>query len=148
MIPILEEYFEIESCIYKLYYGKKYVIVKGKTLSGSIYLIEKGYANFITAWGGVKGKECDDVNSYYKKFYIYIHKNPKLQFKIEVILESNNGYELLLKEHIELNLSMHDKKCLNNNVESYVPKFREKTQSYGWLSKQDVDSFNEFLSSM
>lgn len=147
MIPIQDEYFEVESCVYKLYYGNRYVIVKGKTLAGSIYLIEKGYANFISSWGGIKGKESEDVNSYYKKFYLYIHKKPKLSFRVELLLESNDGSKLLMKECNELNRSIRDKKCLNNNVEPYIPIFREKTQSYGWISKEAVESFKEFLNS-
>jgi hypothetical protein len=155
MIPISDEHFEIESCVYKLYYGNRYIIVKGKTLTGSIYLIEKGYAVFLAAGGGQgkksggKGQEeWDGVNSYYLKFYLYIYKKPKLPFRIEILLESNNGYDLLMREHNELNACMKDKKCLNSNVESYMPKFREKTQSYGWISKLHGDLFKDFLNKL
>lgn len=146
MIHIPNEYFETESCVYKLYYGDRYVIVKGKTLAGSIYLIEKGYANFISSWGGAGGKEWDDdANLFYKKFYLYIHKHPKLQFKVQVILESNNAYDLLVCEQNEIDACMSKKKCLNSNLYAYIPKFRPKTDSHGWISKTDVNSFNEFL---
>lgn len=155
MIPILDEYFEVESCVYKLYYGNRYVIVKGKTLTGSVYLIERGYAAFLAAGGGQGSKqggkgqeEWDGVNNYYKKLYLYIYKKPNLSFRIEILLESNNGYDLLMKEHTELTTSIRDKKCLNNNVEPYIPKFREKTQSYGWISKEAASKFNSFLNSM
>lgn len=146
MIPIPDEYFEVENCVYKLYYGDRYIIVKGKTLSGSIYLIEKGYANFISSWGGIDGKEWDDdTNLFYKKFYLYIHKHPKKQFTLEIVLESNNPYQLLLKEQELLDVSIKKAKCLNSNVEAYIPKFREKSQSYGWIDKETVDRFKDYL---
>ena len=147
MIPIPEEYFEVENCVYRLTYGDRYIIVKGKTLTGSIYLIEKGYANFISSWGGPEGKETDETNDYYKKFYTYIFKNPKLPFKVEVLLESYNGYQLLKKEQQELNAAIRDKKCLNSNLTAYVNKYSKKTGSYGWLNKGHVLAFKKFLKS-
>lgn len=148
----LEIDLEVESCVYKLWYGDVYLIVKGKTLSGSIYLIEKGYAAFIAAGGGsgnqeggVGQHEWDGVNSYYFKFYRYMHKNPGLTSKVEVLLESNNPYELLKLEQIELQKSIRDKKCLNSNLNAYIPKYRAKTKSYGWINKGYVLSFKKFV---
>lgn len=145
--------YEVESCVYKIYYGDKYLIVKGKTLSGSVYfLLQNGYSKFLAAGGGTGNKsggsgqkEWEDNNNLYKKFYRWIQNN-SLSFRIEVVLESNNAYQLLKTEQILLNNSIRDKKCLNNNVISYIPKYREKTNSYGWISKKDVASFRRFLS--
>lgn len=154
MIQIPDEYFEVESAVYKLSYGDRYVIIKGKTLTGSIYLFERGYAAFVSAGGGQgrnqggEGqKQWDGTNTFYFKFYSYIHNNPKLPFKVEVLLESNNGYQLLKREQQELNASIRDKKCLNSNVEAYVNKYSKKTGSYGWLSKGHVLAFKKFLKS-
>jgi len=152
MIPIIEEHFEVESCVYKLYHGNKYVIVKGKTLTGSVHLIEKGYQAFMTAGGGTgRGQggqgqnEWDGVNTYYLKLYKYIYDNPKLISRIEILNESNSGYELLKTEHIELQKSIKDKNCINNNVQAYIPKYRKSTNSYGWISKAHVLNFQKFL---
>lgn len=143
---------EVESCVYKLWYGNKYLIVKGKTLSGSVYLIEKGYAAFIAAGGGTGHQEggsgqneWDGVNSYYFKFYRYMHKNPNLDARIEVLLESNNAYELLKTEQIQLQNCIRDKNCLNSNLNAYIPKYRAKTKSYGWINKGSVLAFQKFM---
>lgn len=142
-------YLEIESCLYKLYYGDRYVIVKGKTLAGSVYLIEKGYAGFLAggklAERGFGLKAWKSKNAYYFKLYSYMKKFPSLQFRVEVLLESNNGYQLLKHEYIELQKCIRDKKCLNSNVTSYIPQFREETKSYGWISKAHVLNFKKFL---
>lgn len=154
MITIPDEYFEVESCVYKLYYGDRYVIVKGKTLSGSVYLIERGYAAMLTAGGGTgwgRGgqgqKEWDGVNTYYFKFYSFIQKHPGLQFKIELLLESTNHYDLLKTEQLALNESIKDSKCLNSNLTSYIPIYRKKTRMYGWINKGSVLAFKKFLAS-
>lgn len=143
---------EIESCVYKLNCGNKYVIIKGKTLSGSLYFIQNGYALFLAAGGGIgnrKGgigqKEWDDSNSYYKKLYRYIKKNPQIQLTISILLESNDAFELLKREYDELQRSIRDKKCLNSNVTSYIPKFKEKTGMYGWISAADVERFQQYI---
>lgn len=147
---------ETESCLYKLYYGDKYIIAKGKTLAGSVFLIEKGYAYFIAGGGGTgrrhlggEGqKEGDGKNTYYRKFYTYIKKNPGLEFRIEVILEDNNGYQLLKAEQVELNKAFRDKKLMNNNITSYIPQYRAKTKSYGWISRAHVMNFKRFVKNM
>lgn len=144
---------EVESCLYRLYYGDRYIIAKGKTLAGSVFLIEKGYAYFIAGGGGtgrrnlggVGHKEGDGKNTYYRKFYSYIKKNPALDFRVEVILESNNGYQLLKAEQEELTKAIRDKKLLNNNITAYIPKYRVDTQSYGWISRAYVMNFKRFL---
>lgn len=152
MIQILEEYLETESCVYKLYYGDRYVVVKGKTLAGSIYLIERGYVAFIAAGGGTgrgRGgegqKEWDGTNSYYFQFYSYIYDNPDFSYKVEVILETNDAYRLLKTEYLVLKSCLKDKKCLNSNVTSYIPKFSVKTGTYGWITKRNVTDFRRFL---
>src|SRR5262245_13119608 len=145
---------EVAGCVYKLFYGPRYLIVKGRTLAGSIYLIQKGYAYFMAGGGGSGHKggatgEGHDVlsskNTYYFKFYSYLYDNPGLELRAEVIYESENPYSLLKREHQELQASMRDKKCLNNNVEAYIPKFRKSTRSYGWISIGHVLAFKKFL---
>jgi hypothetical protein len=148
---------EIGSCVFKLYYGDRYVIVKGKTLAGSIFLIEKGYAYFLEGGQGTGTnsgmekkngpghKEGDGKNTFYFQFYSYIKDHPGLPWHIEMILESDNGYQLLKAEQLALNAAISDKKCLNNNVEAYLPKLNLKTRMYGWIERKDVASFRRLL---
>lgn len=152
MVTIPEEYFEVESCIYRLSYGDRFVIVKGKTLTGSIYLIERGYRAFLTSGGGTgrqrggEGQnEWDGVNAYYFKLYKYIHDHPNQNFKVEVLLESNNHYQLLKAEEDELQKELSNPKCFNSNVSAYIPVYRKKSGMYGWINKGSVLAFKRYL---
>lgn len=144
--------YEVGSCVYKLYCGDKYVIVKAKTLSGSIFLIEKGYSYFAFGGGGsgndVTGeghKEWEGKNSYYYRFYKWVKANEATPLEVKIITESKSGYQLLKSEQILLDAAVRDSNCLNNNVVSYIPKFRESTKSYGWITKRNVTDFKRFL---
>lgn len=148
---------DILSCVYRLWYGEKYVIAKGKNLAGSVFLIQKGLAYFLAGGGkasehsaaGVQGeghKEGQGKNTFYFQFYSFVKANPGLEWKVEVILESDNGYQLLKREQIELATAMKDKNCLSGNVEAYIPKFRTKTALYGdWIKPAHVLCFKKFL---
>lgn len=143
---------EVGACVYKLWYGDRFIIVKGKTLAGSIFLIEKGFAYFISGGGGSgktatgEGhKEWDGKNTFYYQFYKWVKENPQYKPVIEIILESENGYDLLVCEQKLIDENIRNKKCLNSNVEAYVPKYREKTQSYGWISKAHYLNFKKHM---
>lgn len=148
---------DIMSCVYRLWYSDKYVIVKGKNLAGSVFLIQKGMAYFLAGGGraseqsaaGVSGeghKEGQGKNTFYFQFYTHIKTNPSLEWKVELVFESDNGYQLLKREQIELAGAIKDKRCLNSNVEAYIPKFRAKTLLYGdWIKPAHVLNFKKFL---
>lgn len=118
-IPLIDE--TTGPCIYRLYYGDRFIIHRASnTLKGSIYNILKAYSYF-------KGhanvhKETSDKKDYYFAFYNFMRRNPSKELKVEVIFKSNDFYELLCAEHIELKNSFSAKKCLNPNLTSYIPK--------------------------
>jgi hypothetical protein len=135
--------FGVGRCVYKLYYGTRYIIWKGETLIESLSLLQKGYAYHV-AYG--QSEADDKQNKFFIQFYKYIQSHPDLDFRLEILLASQNAYELLKREQMELIACWTDKKCLNNNQESYLPKFREKTQTYGsWITKRNVADFKKFL---
>jgi hypothetical protein len=146
-LELTDDQLEVGSCVYKLFYGDKYVIVKAKTLSGSIYLFQKGLMGFLNA-SGIMGKEGYTENTFFFRLYKGIKKTPKQPFRIEILLESNDPYSLLVAEQAYLNESIKDKKCLNVNVLSYVPKYRKATNSYGWIPVEAVERYLATLRSL
>lgn len=143
---------EVGGCVYKLYHKGKYIIVKGKNLASSIFFLEKGYAYFILGGGGSGNKntgeghkQWDGKNSFYFKFYQWVKDNPSIETRIDVLFESEDGFELLKFEQQELDKSIKDKNCLNSNVQAYIPKFREKTNSYGWITIEEQIKFTKYL---
>ncbi|MEY2702599.1 MAG: hypothetical protein RLY43_1235 [Bacteroidota bacterium] len=141
----LEKYYSLVDdglhCLYKIICNGKFIIHKSKTLSGGLFLIEKGFAYFKAYEHKASGNQKD----YYFKFYNHLVKNPDAEVTVEVVMAGTNPLEILIKEQELLIANRRNKKCLNNNITSYIPVYREKTNSYGWISKDDVDAFKQHL---
>lgn len=118
MLPIDKS---IGSCIYKLYYGDRYIIHRASnTLEGSLFNILKAYS-FFKGHSNVH-KETSDKKDYYFAFYNFMRRNQGKELKVDLVLQSADFYELLVCEHNELQKSFAIKKCLNPNITSYIPK--------------------------
>jgi hypothetical protein len=103
-------------CIYKLYYGETYVVVKAKTYQRSKTIIEYALDRYLKA-----GKK----DLLYNRFFAYIQAYRKTynhQLLVKVILKSNSPYQLLKKEQEELDKARYDLNCFNNSFDAYVPK--------------------------
>lgn len=135
---------EIQSCVFKLFYGDRYIIHKGKYLAFSIDLLEKNYGYFLA----YQHTGTSFTKDHFYNFYDYIRKNEGLKFRLEVISDSTDALELLKTEHLELNKAIRDKKCINSNIEIYIPKFNEKTGMHNWITVDQVDQFYSFVKSI
>lgn len=148
-VVLTDEQAEVGSCVYKLTVSGKYLIVKAKSLESSLFFIDKGFQAFLMRGGQRRGmvncgkgqKEGDTNNTFYMPLYKLLKKNVNAPVSVEILLESDDAFELLKCEHEALNLAIRDKKCINTNVKAYIPVFNEKTQMYNWISKEDVDKF-------
>ena len=129
--------------VFKLYYGEKYIIHKGKYLAASIKILERNCGYYI-AYNHDKKDNVD----YYEAFYNYVKKNPNLTFRVEVIKHDIDAFEILKTEHILLNNSIRDKNCKNNNLTPYIPKFNEKTGMYNWIKQEELERYYEFAASI
>lgn len=127
------------SCVAKITYdGKKYVIVKCKEAYGSLKRIENGLNAFIR--GG-----SNSPTGLYFYLYNYVKKHPHKDFKVEILLESDNAYELLKLEQTELDAGKKKRAFLNNQVSAYIPPYDEDNQAYGWIPPHAVLNFNNWL---
>lgn len=127
------------SCVIKVTYdGKKYIIVKCKEAYGSLKRIENGLNAFIR--GGV-----NNPDGLYFHFNNYIKKHPHKNFKVEILRESENAYELLKLEQIELDRGKSNKAFLNNQIFAYIPPYNPITLAYGWIPPHAVLNFNNWL---
>lgn len=131
-----------ESSVYKLHYGNKYLIVKGENLPGSLFFFKKGYAYHV----GYNQQEGDDrSNKLYIAFYRHIQRHPGLKFSVEIIA-TGTPYQLLKAEQMALDAATRDTKCLNSNIEVYMPQYRPKNKRYGgWISKGDYLNFRKWV---
>lgn len=115
----------INECVYRLNYGDKYVIVKGKTLAGSLFFIQKGYGWF--------RESIAKKDVLYLHFYRYIKDNPGKKFRVFVFTKTKNPYFLLKREQQELDKGRYNPNMLNNRTESYMPAYNNVTKMYGWI---------------
>lgn len=127
------------SCVAKITYDdKKYVIVKCKQAYGSLKRIENGLNAFIR--GGT-----NNPNGLYFHLYNYVKKHPHKDFKVQILLESDNSYELLKLEQTELDEGRKNRAFLNNQVSAYIPPYDEVNRAYGWIPPHAVLNFNNWL---
>ena len=126
-IPFIEG---VDGCVYKLWYADRYVVIKCKTMWRSRQNIEINLGYFLKNTPKARRKD----NLYYELFS-YIIDNPDCEFKIDVLFESNNPYQLLKTEFLELRRAKSDPKCLNNYFEPYIPHNTNKKGCSTWINK-------------
>lgn len=142
VIYSLPKVYGVNSCVYKLSYNDRYVIVKTNNHENSVKAIQKALNQFMRH----SELQRNPDNLYYH-FFSYIEKNENGTFAVEILLEDSNAYELLKFEQQTLLVATKDKKCLNNNIEAYIPLYNEETGNYGWIPKQAVLNFKKWLKS-
>lgn len=130
----------IGSCVYKLSFNDRYVIIKAKDHKLSVEGIQKALNQFMR----YSEAQRKPSNLYYHLFS-YIEKQKEGVFAVEILLETDNAYDLLKAEQTALNAARKDKKCLNNNTEAYIPEYNETTGMHGWVSKSAVLNFKKWL---
>ena len=127
----------INGCVFRLSYGGKFIIVKGKTLTGSLFQVQKGYTWFDEKMDG----------ALYAHFYRHIKNNPNKKFTVRVLLHSLNPYNLLKREQKELDAGKYNPNMLNNSQEAYIPVYNESTGKHGWIDKVHILNFQKYLKS-
>lgn len=127
-----------ESGIIKISYGKKYVIAKCKTQARYLKTMENDLNAFI------RGGKNSPTGTYFH-LYNYVKAHPDNVFRVECLLESSNGYELLKREQQELDAGRNNIHFLNNQVSALIPQYDEATGSYGWISVNAVRNFQRWL---
>jgi len=129
--------YSVGSCVYKLWYGTKYIFVKAKNCSGSLKMIQNSLNQFM------KGSEAQrKPDNLYLHFFNYFARNTKRQFRVEVLSSpGDTDYNLLVLEERLVTEARNDTKCLNNINGAYINQWNEETQSYNWLSKPTVANF-------
>lgn len=129
----------VGSCVLKITYdGKKYVIAKCKAGYDGLKRIENGLNAFIR--GGTNNPE-----GIYFHLYNYVKKHPNKNFHVEVLLESDSAYQLLVREQQELYIGMNDRSFLNNQTKAYIPAYNDVNMAYGWIPGHAYMNFQNWL---
>lgn len=134
---------DVNQVVYRLSYSGKFIIVKGKTLAGSLIIISNTFQQY-------KEDSKRFTNHLYRHLYDHFKANECGRFRIKTITKKGlkiDQYVLLKREQMELDKNRYNPKCLNNSVEIYIPQFNDSTNMYGWLERSDVMNFKRWLSS-
>jgi len=136
---------DVEEVVYKLSYAGKFIIVKGKTLCGSLIIIANTWEQF------TRGRDRFGGHLY---VHLYNHVWGKSKFgnrfSVRVLAkvgDTCNQYQLLKREQMELDKHRYTPECLNNATEAYIPQYNEATGMFGWLEKSAVMNFKKWLKS-
>lgn len=124
---------DVTSCVYRLWYNSKYLVLKTKTLYWSVEKIKKGLHYFLK-----HTEHSHDPKSLGYKLYNYVEDYPGNNFSIEVILQSDSAYELLRREQQELDKSKQDTNCLNVKFDAYAPRYMQsnkKDKPQTWIKR-------------
>ena len=134
---------DVEQVVYQLSYAGKFIIVKGKTLAGSLIIIANTFPYF---------EDSKKIQKEHLYTHLYRHylDNPGGRFRIKTLCKvgkSISQYELLKREQMELDKHKKNPLCLNNTTEAYIPLYNPLTYQYAWLDKNPVMNFNRWLNS-
>lgn len=124
------------ACVYKVFFGKKYLIWKGKALWQSCELLGKSISAALSKYEAI-----EDTNYLYHVI-AHIKKTRCLFGRVEVIANdftdaygSIDGLSCLKQEQISLDEAEGNYLCLNNNVQAYIP------QNSTWITDIDKQRF-------
>lgn len=132
-IEVPTQTYESVASVFKIWFGKHYLIWKGKSLLQSCQFIAENIERYIRM-------QKSDETDYLYHVCNHIKKTRCIKATVEV-LENEftkggsttvNAYKLLVAEQKYLNKAKKDPLCLNNNEQAYISK---------WMPQKDVDKF-------
>ena len=131
---------DVLECVYKINYTDKYIVVMAKSVYRSIDSINQDIERYH------KGiNESFNKNNLYSKFYSYIIDNPGAKFSVELILSTNNAYQLLKCCQMELDKGRIDDNCLNSIFSPYINKEIQKPlnkrKTHWWINRGSYLNF-------
>src|SRR5215831_16865219 len=101
-ISIPNDLVDYEYCVFKLFYGSKYIILMGKTLFRQVEIIRYNLAYYFNRGDQKKERANKADDDFCIEFYKYIRDNPNLRFRFVVLIVNENPYRLLQSNQIAL----------------------------------------------
>ena len=130
--------FESIPTIFLVWFGKKFLIWKGKSLLQSCESLAESIERYLRRGISNPEDQMHHVCSHIKKTrciraYVEVLDNQFL--KDTAGGSSINGYRMLVEEQGLLDKHRNNPQCLNNNVQAYIPM---------WIGKAHEEKFMEF----
>jgi hypothetical protein len=132
----------IPECVFRLYCNEKYVVIKGKSLLGSLKSVNTALENF-----SKKDRADWPIDHLYYHFIGYIlDQTEEVEYSASLLAMTSNPYDLLKVEQMQLWENANDPNCLNNSFDAYIPSYREDLGTYGWINRGQYAAFMKWKS--
>jgi hypothetical protein len=115
----------INGCVFKLFWGNGYVVIKGKTFLRQRTIIQSSLDLFLRK--GTKDR-------HYSKFFEYIKAHTGSSFEVEILYLDENPYQLLINEQTWLEKCKNDINCMNTIFDAYIPKGIQGSRK-SWINR-------------
>lgn len=123
-----KEDYTSASCVYKLWFGKKFFIWKAKALFQSLDTVSVDIDRRLR-----NGMKQGDM---YTLVISHIQRARVTQMEAEVVLYSDNPEELLIAEYEALKAAKGNPDCLNMGFYPYIPK---------WIPEAAVKALEQYI---
>lgn len=138
-IVIPEEIIATKECVFKLWYGDKYIVSMAKSLARGIELIHNDLRRFLKGTRKKPGPE----NLFYR-FYGFVQGNPDESFFLEILYTGGNGYQLLKHCQIALGEAEGDPNNLNSQLTPYISKTLQSKHNCWWINRGTYLNFRRW----
>lgn len=122
------ENYPNKSCVYKIWAADYFFIWKCQALHNSMYHIGGDIERRVRL-----GPKPGNI---FSKLVDHLVSENISELEVEVILQSDDPFELLKLEHETLLLNSGNKKCLNTSFKPHIS---------GWIPAGSVQKYNDFL---
>lgn len=127
----------ITESVFRLYCNEKYVIIKGKSLGGSLKMVHAALENFSKK----DRAEWPVDHLYYHLIGYILDQTEEIEYSASLLAMTSNPYDLLKMEQMQLWENSNDPNCLNNSFDAYIPEYREDLGTYGWINRGQYAAF-------
>lgn len=132
-IEVPTQTYESVATVFKIYFGKHYLIWKGKSMLQACQYIAENIERYIRLQKDIETDQLYHVCNHIVKTrcikgHVKVLENEFTKGDAGTI----DAYKILMAEQGYLNKAKNDPLCLNNNWQAYIPN---------WMPKKDVDKF-------
>lgn len=131
-------------CLLKITAGVKYIFIKTKSVSwlfNELNLLQNKYV-----------RQGVNPNNIYLPLIEYMHHRKINEVKVDVLVHSENGYEILKEELKQLREHYGAERCLNVNSEPVIPQWKPATKDrkaqFNWLTQNQFLNYKKLQKSL
>jgi|688.fasta_scaffold1028970_2 hypothetical protein len=124
-------------CLVKITAGNRFLIVKTKNLAWLFTELNKMQKKYVA-------QGVNKTNTYLPLIE-HLYRRKLNEVSTEVLLHTENGYDILKMELELLREHYGTERCLNINSEPYIPAWNPKEKSFNWLTQNQLLNYYKLV---